>query len=100
MYGDFQNSEAAVDHFSAAVSLYGKARFNEALAVLEPLLTMQPADPQFLNLAAACCLSLDRLGDAQTYWHRAIAVKPDYCDAHNNLGVALKELHRLDEAEA
>ncbi|AMV41796.1 tetratricopeptide repeat protein [Paraburkholderia caribensis] len=100
MYGDFQNSEAAVDHFSAAVSLYGKARFNEALAVLEPLLTMQPADPQFLNLAAACCLSLERLGDAQTYWRRAIAIKPDYCDAHNNLGVALKELGRLDEAEA
>jgi hypothetical protein len=53
MFGDFQNLDATVDRFSVAVSLYGKADFNEALALLEPLLTAQPADAQVLNLAAA-----------------------------------------------
>ncbi|OUL97084.1 tetratricopeptide repeat protein [Paraburkholderia hospita] len=100
MFGDFQNLDATVDRFSVAVSLYGKADFNDALALLEPLLTAQSADAQVLNLAAACCLSLDRLHDAQTYWRRAIAIQPDYCDAYNNLGVVLKELGRVDEAEA
>jgi Flp pilus assembly protein TadD len=27
-------------------------------------------------------------------------MKPDYAEAHSNLGVTLKELGRLDEAEA
>ncbi|SEI13950.1 hypothetical protein SAMN05192544_1024117 [Paraburkholderia hospita] len=53
MFGDFQNLDATVDRFSVAVSLYGKADFNEALALLEPLLRAQSADAQVLNLAAA-----------------------------------------------
>jgi len=31
---------------------------------------------------------------------QVIALKPDYAEAHNNLGVTFKELGRLDEAEA
>ncbi|HWT35765.1 MAG TPA: tetratricopeptide repeat-containing glycosyltransferase family protein [Paraburkholderia sp.] len=100
MYGDLQNPEAAVDPYSSAVCLYGNARFDAALALLEPMLTERSADAQVFNLAAACCLSMGRLPDAETHWRRAIALKPDYCDAHSNLGVALKELGRLDEAEA
>lgn len=68
--------------------------------MLEPSLIAHTADAQVLNLPAACCLSIDRPHDAETYWRRAITLKPDYCDAHSNLGVALKELGRLDEAAA
>ncbi|MEM5382271.1 tetratricopeptide repeat protein [Paraburkholderia phymatum] len=100
MYGDLQNLDPAIDRYSAAVSLYGTDRFDEALALIEPLLHVQPVDAQVLNLAAACHLSIGRLHDAQTYWRRAIDTRPDYCDAHNNLGVVLKELGRLTEAEA
>ena len=31
---------------------------------------------------------------------KALAIKPDYAEAHNNLGIAFKELGRLDEAVA
>ena len=31
-------------------------------------------------------------------YHKALAIKPDYAKAHNNLGIAFKELGRLDEA--
>ena len=33
-------------------------------------------------------------------YRQAITLKPDYAEAHSNLGVTLKELGRLDEAEA
>ena len=32
-------------------------------------------------------------------YKKAIASKPDYAEAQNNLGVTLQELGRLDEAE-
>ena len=39
-----------------------------------------------------------RFHEAITAYNRAIALRPDYADAHNNLGVALKDLGRFDEA--
>jgi len=101
MYSDLQRtSRPAADVLSSASSLYGNERFDEALQLLEPLLQMPAADPHVLNLAAACCLSMERRHDAETYWRRAIDAKPDYTDAHNNLGIVLKERGCYHEAEA
>ena len=33
-------------------------------------------------------------------YYQAIALKPDHAEAHSNLGIALKEFGKLDEAEA
>ena len=43
---------------------------------------------------------LGRLDEAQASYTQAIALKPDYAEAHSNLGITLQELGRLDEAEA
>jgi uncharacterized protein (TIGR02466 family) len=43
---------------------------------------------------------LGRLDDAEASYSQAIALRPDYAEAHSNLGVTLKELGRLDDAEA
>ena len=42
---------------------------------------------------------LGRLEDAETSCKKAIAIKPDYAEAHSNLGNTLKELGRLKDAE-
>ncbi|WP_336600760.1 tetratricopeptide repeat protein [Paraburkholderia bengalensis] len=101
MDGNLQrNPEPVIDRYSTAASQYGLGRFDEALSQLAPLLHAPTTGVHVLNLAAACCLLIDRPRDAETYWRRALAVKPDYTDALNNLGVALKEQGRLAEAEA
>ena len=38
--------------------------------------------------------------DAVTAYQKAIALKPDFADAHVALGVALQDLGRIDEAIA
>ena len=43
---------------------------------------------------------LGRLDEAEASYTQAIALKPDYAEAHYNLGNTLKELGRLDEPEA
>jgi len=42
---------------------------------------------------------MGRLEEAQVSFNQAIALKPDYADAHYNLGNTLQELGRLDEAQ-
>ena len=42
---------------------------------------------------------LGKLDEAETSCRKAIELKPDLAEAHNNLGNTLKELGRLDEAE-
>ncbi len=41
-----------------------------------------------------------RLEEAAASYRQALRLKPDYAEAHNNLGVVLKELGQLDEAVA
>ena len=42
---------------------------------------------------------LGRLDEAEASYSKAIALKPDYTEAHCNLGI-LQKLGRLDAAEA
>ena len=43
---------------------------------------------------------MGRLSDAEASYNQVIALKPDYAEAHNNLGVTLQEMGRLSDAEA
>jgi tetratricopeptide (TPR) repeat protein len=42
---------------------------------------------------------LGRLNEAEASCRQAIALQPDYSEAHNNLGIVLQELGRLEEAK-
>jgi len=46
----------------------------------------------------AALKELGRLDEAIACYNQAIALKPDFAEAHSNLGNVLKELGRLDEA--
>jgi len=39
-----------------------------------------------------------RIEEAIPHFERAVRLKPDYAEAHNNLGVALEKLGRTPEA--
>jgi tetratricopeptide (TPR) repeat protein len=43
---------------------------------------------------------LGRLEEAEASYRKAIAIKPDYAEAHSNLGIVLNELGKLEETEA
>jgi hypothetical protein len=59
-----------------------------------------PALTSTLFQGALAAHQAGRLPEAEAAYRRALAIKPDYADAHNNLGVLLKNSNRLTEAEA
>ncbi len=59
--------------------------------------TDQP-DPSDLNRAAIEQTRLGNPEQAMACWQKALHIRPDYADAHNNLGVLLRELRRFDAA--
>ena len=93
-------STRATTGIEGALRLYSAGMYAEALAMIEVQLRTHPKHAVALNIAAACARGIGRLEDAVRYWMQAVRAKPDYVDAHNNLGVVLQELKRFPEAEA
>ena len=55
--------------------------------------------PEVLTALGTAALKLQRLGQAEDLFRRAIAADPDYVPARNNLGVVLMETSRVAEAQ-
>jgi predicted O-linked N-acetylglucosamine transferase (SPINDLY family) len=86
------------DQIIYAHSLYKKGAVKEAIAALKVLTIDHKEIPLLYNLIGVCSKDLGQLEAAVTYYKRALKIKPDYIDAHNNLGNALVELGQLDAA--
>ena len=50
------------------------------------------------NISSACYKGLGQLEAAVKHYELTLAIKPDYAEAHNNLGITLKALGQLDAA--
>ena len=69
----------------------------EALPALQTAATLLPQDAEAqINLAGALRLK-GELEEAAACCHRALQARPDFAEAHNNLGVILKELGQLKQ---
>ena len=94
------NDPALARLWQQAVSLYGGARWREAMAICRKLLTAMPKQPAVLGLAGLLALQLDDAGEAVAMLTLAVELRPDAADLHYNLANALRRLGRLDEAVA
>ena len=81
------------------LTLHELKRFEEALASYDRALTCGRTMPRRSPIVATL-QELKRFEEALASYDRALKVRPDYAEAHNNLGVALMQLGRLSEARA
>jgi protein O-GlcNAc transferase len=83
--------KTAVEHHQAG-------RLPEAEALYRQILYANPEQAEALNLLGVVAGQTRRLDLSVELIRRAIAVRPDFADAHHNLGNALRHQGKLDEA--
>jgi tetratricopeptide (TPR) repeat protein len=91
----FVPPQAQID---AVISLYSQGQAQEALSASETLINDYPNTPLLYNISGACYKALGQLDAAIKRYEQALAIKPDYADAHYNLAIILKELGQLEAA--
>ena len=86
------------DQLKSLANLYNKGKFQEALDNASQLLEEFSTSPFLYNVIGAASFILGRSQNAMIAYRNAVSYKPDYAEAHNNIGKLLKDLGRLDEA--
>jgi predicted O-linked N-acetylglucosamine transferase (SPINDLY family) len=86
-------AQQALEHYQQALSLK-PTLFNRGNEISVP----GPGHAEALSNCASALLCIKRPEEALRYCERALALKPDLVEAHNNLGGALRQLHRFAEA--
>ena len=78
--------------------LCGKNQFKLALSKVQPLILSFPTDVILLNIKGVALANLGKLEYSKITYEKAIRMKPDYVEAHNNLGTILKAMGKLENA--
>ena len=84
----------------ALVNLFKQGRLPEVLHQGEVLSRQFPGDPTLPNILGAANARMGQTETALACYDRALAIKPDFAEVHNNRGNALNRLGQHDEAIA
>ncbi|HEX7881875.1 MAG TPA: tetratricopeptide repeat protein, partial [Afipia sp.] len=94
------NSTALQLAFGQAVALHQRGQLAAAEKIYEDILRQQPNNFDALHLLGLVSAQTGRSQRGVDLIRRAIRLNGDVADAHNNLGNALRDLRRLDDALA
>jgi tetratricopeptide (TPR) repeat protein len=90
--------------FAEAVRRYQAGQLKEAESLYRQILTVDPDHANTLHLLGVVAFELGRPGEAAALMGRALTLAPSdapyRAEVHNNLGVALQAVGRLEEALA
>ncbi len=86
-------------HYNLATALAAKGRLDEAIAENHVAMQFRPDDPwPYWNLGLLLKGHKDHLDEAIAAFRKVTELKPDFADAHQQLGFALSRAGRLDDA--
>ena len=90
--------ELAEEQHKSLITFYNQSQYQKALTRASELLKQFPNDMNLYNIIGAANQGLANHKEAIDAYKKAISIKPDYADAYYNMGIALKEIGKLDEA--
>ena len=77
---------------------YSENSFHDALSKIQILIHSFPNHPLLFNICGACQKAIGSIDSAIQSFEKAIDLKPDYAEAHYNLGVAYQNMNNLSDA--
>ena len=80
------------------INLFNQSEFQEVLQQVNALIALFPKAVVLHNLKGACYVSLNKLDNAIHCYKHINKIDPNYPDAYNNMGIALKEKGELEAA--
>ena len=80
--------------------LLNKNKLEEAKAVFENILKIEPSHYKTHTNIGAILLKLEKFKEAMKSFEKAIELNPNFVIAHYNLGITQARLNMMDEAEA
>jgi len=83
---------------NSIIELFSSGHISEALDIVQTLIIQYPNESLLYNINGVCFKASDQLEMAVKCFEKAVAIKPDFTDAHYNLGLTLQELNQLDAA--
>ncbi len=92
------SSKISRELFNELIVLYNKGLLKDVIKKGENLLRQYPNTTSIYSILGAANLGLGKFKDSITNCTKAIQIKSDDIDAHNNLGAALYNLERFEEA--
>ena len=78
------------------VNLYNQGHLQQALDQISQFLQKFPSSPTLFIISGATNMGLGQLGAAVESYKQALALKPDYAEVYNNMGVALQVQGKLE----
>ena len=88
-----------IDYYSQAAKLVNQNNWAEASRVIDVGLASTPKHGGLLMLKGLSLMLATHHADAETFFRRAIATEPNNAEFHNNYGVALHRMERLEDAK-
>ena len=80
------------------MQLFSSGKVQEALFAIQHLINDFPNEPLLFNISGACYSEIGPIESAINSFEKALALNPDYAEAHYNLGVAFQRTNQLDNA--
>jgi tetratricopeptide (TPR) repeat protein len=84
------------DQLQSLINLYNQGQLHLALKQAETLVQKFPKSAVLFNIQGAVLKGLGQIDLSIEAYNKALAIKPDYADAYNNMGNALQEQGKLE----
>ena len=91
-------SEPPQEQIDELIELYNQNDFESVLSKVKPMIGLHPKAIVLFNIQGASNAALQKYDEAIANYKQAIKIKPDYAEAHNNIGSALTNKGDLDAA--
>ena len=93
-----QASNPAKTQLEEVIKLYTSGLLEETINAVNELIKSHPSEPILFNVRGACYSSIGPSDNAINDFKKAISLKPDFAEAHYNLGVIFQKIDQIDNA--